>query len=96
MFKGVISENYVAKEFFAKHKELFYYVFDRYEIDFIIKQEGDVIPVEVKSGRRTTSKSLNQYINKYQPKYAIRISEKNFGFENNIKSVPFYAVFCIS
>lgn len=96
MFKSVISENYVAKEFFAKHKELFYYVFDRYEIDFIIKQEGDVIPVEVKSGRRTTSKSLNQYINKYQPKYAIRISEKNFGFENNIKSVPFYAVFCIS
>ena len=29
------------------------------------------------------------------PKYAIRISEKNFGFENNIKSVPLYAVFCI-
>lgn len=31
----------------------------------------------------------------YSPKYAVRISEKNFGFENNIKSVPLYAVFCI-
>ena len=33
---------------------------------------------------------------KYHPKYAIRISEKNFGFENNVKSVPLYAVFCIT
>ena len=35
------------------------------------------------------------YMKKYNPKYAIRISEKNFGFENNIKSVPLYATFCI-
>ena len=25
----------------------------------------------------------------------IRISQKNFGFENGIKSVPVYAVFCV-
>ena len=29
------------------------------------------------------------------PKYAIRFSTRNFGFENNIKSIPLYAVFCI-
>ena len=29
------------------------------------------------------------------PKYSIRISAKNFGFENNIKSVPLYAVYCL-
>ena len=27
--------------------------------------------------------------------FGIRISTKNFGLENNIKSVPLYAVFCI-
>ena len=32
---------------------------------------------------------------KYKSEYAIRISKKNFGFENKIKSVPLYAVFCI-
>jgi hypothetical protein len=32
---------------------------------------------------------------KYKPEYVIRISAKNFGFENQIKSVPLYAVFCI-
>jgi hypothetical protein len=49
----------------------------------------------VKSGDNTSSKSLNVYMKRYNPKYAIRISTKNFGFKNNIKSVPLYAVFCI-
>ena len=95
MFKGVLTENYIACELYPKSKELYFYNFNRYEIDFLIKVDGDIIPVEVKSGRRTNSKSLNEYIKKYNPKYSIRISSKNFGFENNIKSIPLYAVFCI-
>jgi hypothetical protein len=38
------------------------------------------------------------FMEKYKSEYAIRISKKNFGFENKknkIKSVPLYAVFCI-
>ncbi len=96
MFKGVLTENYVACELYLKSKELYYYNFDRYEIDFLLKIEGDIIPIEVKSGRRTQSKSLQEYIKKYNPKMSMRISTKNFGFENNIKSVPLYAVFCIN
>lgn len=96
MFKGVLTENYVACSLYPKSKELYYYNFDRYEIDFLIKINGDIIPVEIKSGRRTNSKSLNEYIKKYNPNYSIRISSKNFGFENNIKAVPLYAVFCIN
>lgn len=96
MYNGVLTENYVACEFFSKFRELYYYNFGNYEIDFIIKIDGDIIPVEVKSGLRNTSKSLKEYIMKYNPKYSIRISEKNFGFENNIKSVPLYAVFCVN
>ena len=96
MYKGVLTENYIACELYPKYKELYYYTFARYEIDFLIKIDGEIIPVEVKSGRRTNSKSLGEYIKKYNPKYSIRISSKNFGFENNIKSVPLYAVFCIN
>lgn len=95
MFKGALTENYVAQELVANENEIFFYKFNRYEIDFLIKLEGEVIPVEVKSGNRTNSVSLNNYVEKYKPVYAIRISTKNFGFENNIKSVPLYAVFCI-
>ena len=96
MYKGVLTENYVACELYTKFRELYYYTFSKYEIDFLIKIDGDIIPIEVKSGRRTNSKSLNEYIKKYNPKYSIRISTKNFGFENNIKSIPLYAVFCIN
>ena len=92
MYKGVLTENYVACEFYPKFNELFYYNFNKYEIDFLIKIDGNIIPVEVKSGRRKNSRSLNVYIEKYKPLYSIRLSTKNFGFENNIKLVPLYVL----
>ena len=94
-FKGALIENYIACEIYSKTKELYFYNFQKYEIDFLVKIDNKIIPIEVKSSKRTTSKSLNEYINKYRPAYCIRISTKNFGFENNIKSIPLYAVFCI-
>jgi len=51
--------------------------------------------MEVKANQNNQSKSLNNYIKKYNPPYSIRIITKNFGFDNNIKSVPLYSVFCI-
>ena len=66
------------------------------EVDFIISIDGKLIPVEVRSGEHVTSASLNEYMHLFNPAYAIRISEKNFGMENNIKAIPLYAAFCIS
>ena len=42
-------------------------------------------------------KSLNVYIEKYKPEYSIRMSSKNFGYddEKKIKSIPLYAIFCL-
>ena len=31
----------------------------------------------------------------YKPEYAVRVSAKNFGYENGIKSIPLYALFCM-
>ena len=96
IYKGAITENYVAQVLYAKHHELFYWQQgNQYEVDFLINMEGDIIPIEVKAGDNTTSRSLNHYISKYKPKYSIRVSTKNFGFSNNIKSVPLYAVHLI-
>ena len=58
-------------------------------------QQGDIIPIEVKAAENVRARSLNIFIKKYSPIYSIRISSKNFRFENGIKSVPFYATFCI-
>ena len=64
-------------------------------MDFILYNNDGIIPVEVKADDNVGSKSLKVYMNRYNPNYAIRISTKNFGFVNNIKSVPLYAVFLI-
>ena len=95
MFKGALTENYVICNISPNFKELYYYTFKQFEIDFLIKINGDIIPIEVKAKTNTKSRSLNEYITKYHPKYAIRLSLKNFGLENNIKSIPLYAIFFI-
>ena len=97
LYKGNIAENYVACELNNKNQKLYYWKSEgEAEIDFLIYNEDGIIPIEVKASENTKSKSLSSYVKKYNPKYAIRISSKNFGFENNIKSIPLYAVFCLN
>lgn len=96
IFKGVITENYVAQQLIINGLDLNYWIDkNRNEVDFILYNNDGIIPVEVKSTDNTTSRSLNSYIKTFRPNYAIRLSTKNFGFENNIKSIPLYAAFCI-
>ena len=96
-FKGSLIENYVANALVSCGFECYYWESEgKAEVDFVIQTGGgECIPIEVKSSDNVRSKSLNQYILKYNPAYSIRISAKNFGFENGIKSIPLYAVFCI-
>lgn len=93
---GILAENYVACEFINNNIPLYFWKGkSQYEIEFLIEENNNVIPVEVKNSKRVTSVSLNEFMKKYKCPYAYRISMKNFGYENNIKSVPLYAVGCI-
>ncbi|GAA6325358.1 ATP-binding protein [Fusobacterium ulcerans] len=96
-FKGGMTENYVNIHLNINEYTQYYWKAPRgtAEVDFIIMREGKIIPVEVKSADNTRAKSLDVYMKKYEPEYAVKISSKNFGFENNIKSIPLYAVFCL-
>ncbi len=95
--KGALTENYVASALLTNGYIPYYWESEgKAEIDFLIQtKKGEVIPVEVKSAENVRSKSLLQFISRYNPQFSIRISAKNFGFENKIKSIPLYAVFCI-
>jgi predicted AAA+ superfamily ATPase len=95
-YLGSLTENYVAQVLATCKYPLYYWTSEGMaEVDFVLQKDNDIIPIEVKTGIRTKSKSLNQFMEKYKPSYAIRISAKNFGLDNNIKSVPLYAAFCI-
>lgn len=96
MFLGIICENYVAQALACNQFPLFYWKNENTaELDFVLQIGSDIIPVEVKKGKRTKSTSLSMFMKQYNCKYAIKISSKNFGFENMIKSIPLYAVWCL-
>lgn len=95
-FKGGMTENYVNVQFTINGYSAYYWESERgAEVDFVIQREGKLIPIEVKSADNTRAKSLKIYMDMYKPEYAIKLSAKNFGFEDNKKIVPLYAAFCI-
>lgn len=95
-FRGIYAENYVACALAANGYELFYWESEgTAEVDFVIVREGRVIPVECKAGEHVKAKSLMVYRERYAPVYCIRISGRNFGMVDGIRSVPLYAAFCI-
>lgn len=95
-YMGGIVENYVAQALASNKHPLYYWKNDNTAEEDFVLQEGDmVVPIEVKKGVRVRSKSMKIFMEEYKCKKAIRISSKNFGVAENIKSVPLYAVFCI-
>jgi len=95
-FLGAITENYVAQTLIANQVPLYYWANDgRAEIDFLIQADRDIVPIEVKSSMHTRSRSLSLFTEQYDTAYSIRLSTKNFGHDNSIKSVPLYAAHCI-
>lgn len=95
-FKGGMAENYVNMQLTISGYNTYYWMSERgAEVDFVIQRDERLIPIEVKSADNTKAKSLKVYMDTYKPDYAIKLSAKNFGFEDGKKTVPLYAAFCI-
>lgn len=95
-FFGSVAENYVGQALTANGIALRYWKNGNTgEVDFIIQNGLEAIPVEVKKGKKVKAISMNDFKKKYDCSVGYRISSKNFGFANGIKSIPLYAAFCI-
>lgn len=95
-FMGALTENYAAISLKSNGYSLNYWTSDySAEVDFVITKDDAVIPVECKADVHVRSRSLQVFMRRYQPPYGLRLSARNFGWENNIRSVPLYAVFCL-
>ena len=97
LFMGAVCENFVAQTLVAKGYNINYWTSEHTaELDFVIQKGNQIIGIEVKKAQHVHSKSLFEFIKKYNPAYSIRLSEKNFGTaDNNVRIVPLYAAFCI-
>ena len=94
-FKGSLAEQYVLQEM----KNIFdysgYYYTNKSstsEVDFLLENADGIIPIEIKSGKNLKAKSLGVYIDKFNPKYAIRASLSEYTKTKKILDIPLYSV----
>ena len=96
-FKGAIAEQYVYQQLRSLNYDMpiYYWSNDtsRSEIDFVVKLDGYVIPIEVKAEKNLKAKSLKNFIQKYKSEKSVRTSLADYKLnDNNLYDIPLYAI----
>lgn len=94
-FKGALTEQYVLQQLKNnKNMPISYWANDSNsaEIDFVIQLNGTVVPVEAKASINLKAKSLKSYMDKFNPKIAVRTSAANYKQCENLYDVPLYMI----
>lgn len=92
-YKGYFAENFVAQEFLAAgSQDLYAWSEGSAELEFIREREGEILPIEVKSGWVTQSKSLKVFSEKYKPPYKTILSANplQIDLKNHLHRYPLY------
>ncbi|MCQ2798621.1 MAG: DUF4143 domain-containing protein [Bacilli bacterium] len=97
---GALYENSVAQQLYANETDsLYYYNSKKYgEVDFLIEKYGEVIPIEVKSGKNYTHRALNNIMDipNYHLRKAICLYNGNLKQDGNVLYAPIYCVMFVS
>jgi hypothetical protein len=99
--KGAVIENFIGQEILAyssplKQGELYYWAREKRgasaEVDYVLGERGSIVPIEVKAGKSSKSKSMGVFF-KVKPGIirGIHFSTQNFQKKNNIHYYPLYA-----
>jgi predicted AAA+ superfamily ATPase len=96
-YKGFFAENLVAMELstlLASRDKLHCWREGESEIEFLQEIDDKLIPIEVKSGFNTKSRSLAVYAGKYKPERRVIISAQNYSRNSkiNLVKLPLYLV----
>lgn len=96
-FKGALSENFVAQSLIAQYEPRMHYwsqINPPYEVDFLIQDENEIIPIEVKSSLNTQSKSLKKFKERFAGSTPLRIrySLNNLSLDGDMLNIPLVMV----
>lgn len=96
-FKGALSENFVAQSLIALYEPHLHYWSQTnppYEVDFLIQDENEIIPIEVKSSLNTQSKSLKKFKERFAESTPLRIrySLNNLSLDGDMLNIPLVMV----
>lgn len=98
-YKGAIYENVVADMLVKQGYQLYFYKNEKgtLEMDFFIRDQNSLIPVEVKANDGAT-KSLNKLVegkNYSDIQYGIKLGYKNIGFNEKFYTFPYFVTFLL-
>ena len=97
-YKGAFTEQYVLQQMkSAGIHNIYYYSADdsRMEMDFVIQQDGALLPIEVKGGTSVKATSLHNYLKQHTDIHAIRFSMLPYKEQENLTNMPLYSVFLL-
>jgi predicted AAA+ superfamily ATPase len=98
---GDIAEQFVAQELIAyspqdKKSELFYWQRESKnssaEVDFVTIKKGNILPLEVKSGKGGSMKSLRLFLEEHDAPLGVKVSMQPAARYDDIQDVPFYGI----
>lgn len=90
-FKGPLTENFVLQQLCGQYEVAPHYYSERSgEIDFVVQNGTEIIPVEAKGGEDKSAPTFKKYISEHQPKYAVRFSKRGYRKDGYITNMPLY------
>ena len=90
-FKGPLTENYVLQQLRGQFELAPRYYSDKNsEIDFVIQNGMEIIPVEAKGGEDKSAPSFKKYIAEHKPEHALRFSKRGYRKDGYITNIPLY------
>lgn len=92
--KGAFTENYVMCQLVATiDTSVFYYSNDaKLEIDFLIQDGSEIVPIEAKAEENLRAKSLYTLVKKRPELHGIRFSMSDYKEQDWLTNVPLYAL----
>jgi len=94
-FKGALTEQFVMQQLrIESNRYIGYWTNERStsEVDFIIQDNGNIVPFEVKSGENLRAKSFRLFCEKYAPQRAVRTALTPYKKEDWMTNIPLYAI----
>ena len=94
-FKGALTEQYVCQQLKTiEDLGVYYYTNDRgsCEIDFVVDNGEQIVPIEVKAETNLRAKSLKTYRERFEPELSVRTSMADYKKEDWLLNLPLYAI----
>lgn len=90
-FKGPLTENYVLQQFRGQFEvEPRYYSDKNSEIDFVLQNGMEIIPIEAKGGEDKSAPSFKKYVADHKPEHAFRFSKRGYRRDGDFTNLPLY------